>query len=162
MKPFGFLILSFFFAIRALGQDYSDSGFTFKHKAEAKNQMVNGVKEGKWCEYFKRDTNQTPKSLSDYGFRLTIYKNGKPVGIQREYGNQCKEIPYANGKINGIVKTYFGTGKIRSETPYTDGIINGVERIYYEYSEKLKQETTYTNGIKGVTRNYSENGKEIK
>jgi len=51
MKAFTILILFFCFALAAIGQsDYPDSGFT--NKLEAKNQLVNGLKEGKWVEIF--------------------------------------------------------------------------------------------------------------
>jgi hypothetical protein len=52
MKPFLILILSLSFTISAIGQQ--DSGFT--NKAEAKNEMVNGMKEGKWVECAADDT----------------------------------------------------------------------------------------------------------
>ncbi|HTB30831.1 MAG TPA: hypothetical protein VK808_02330, partial [Bacteroidia bacterium] len=56
-------IIFLFIALGAFGQDYPDSGFT--NKAEAKNLMVNGLKEGKWVEYqdmmgnFNTDTHST-------------------------------------------------------------------------------------------------------
>ena len=49
MKYFLALILSLSFSLAVFAQ--ADSGFT--NKAEATNQMVNGLKEGKWLQYFK-------------------------------------------------------------------------------------------------------------
>ena len=61
----------------------SSSGFAqddFTNKTEAKNQMTNGLKEGKWLEYlneagdFITDTNKATY------YQLTVYKAGKPTG----------------------------------------------------------------------------------
>ena len=75
------LIISLSFSLIAFGQ--ADS-LGFINKAEAKNLMVNGLKEGKWVEYldFKgRTTSDT--NAPDY--MLTIYKKGVPIGIVRWY-----------------------------------------------------------------------------
>ena len=56
MKPLLIVILSLSFAGTAFGQltpmEYPDSGFT--NKAEAKNEMKDSLKEGKWVEYYLR------------------------------------------------------------------------------------------------------------
>ena len=45
----GIVLLAF--TLTAFGQqEWADSSFT--NKAEAKNLMVNGLKDGKWIEYF--------------------------------------------------------------------------------------------------------------
>lgn len=49
------LILPPSLTLSAFGQTPPDSGFT--NKAEAKNLMVNGLKEGKWIEYYDTDLN---------------------------------------------------------------------------------------------------------
>jgi len=51
MKPFPIILISVLTTLNALGQqpEYPDSGFT--NKAEAKNLIVHGRKEGKWIAY---------------------------------------------------------------------------------------------------------------
>ncbi len=43
------------------------------------------------------------------------------IKIEKEYypgGNLKEEIPYINGKVNGIVKHYYESGKLKDEIPY--------------------------------------------
>jgi len=35
------------------------------------------------------------------------------------------ELPYVNGKMNGIAKSYYESGKVASETKYKKGEIQG-------------------------------------
>ncbi len=203
MKASLILIISLSFSLIAFGQ-VDSLGFT--NKAEAKNLMLNGIKEGKWVEYYPtfqylvsdseyhHNHYDTMISGSDTGIFtfanpiLTIYKNGKQVGTQREYnrngtlyvkteysngkkegiermyfehGNVWVETPYINGEINGAAKCYYPSGKILYETQFTKGKLNGIASEYYE-DGKLKAETTWDNGVKGVTKTYDENGNEIK
>ncbi len=155
MKPFLLLILSLCFAIPAFAQ--ADSGFT--HKSEAKNKIVNGLKEGKWLEYL--DETETvitdTTKITDTGivakyYRLTIYKAGKHFGIVRYYykysdGEEIlfREIPYSEGKINGVYKEYYPTGALHREYPYTNGKENGLAKDYLD-SGDVKEETKYLNG----------------
>jgi len=146
------------FSLTALGQDYPDSGFT--NKAEAKNLMVNGKKEGKWCEYLLENGNKTTSAVSSY-CTLTIYKAGKPYGIEREYcnGKLCTVMPYKNGVTNGTVKSYFEDGKLNYEAPFVDSIENGTEKDYYD-NGKLKGEVIYANGKRnGIAKWYNKKGK---
>jgi antitoxin component YwqK of YwqJK toxin-antitoxin module len=141
-----------------------DSGFT--NKAEAKNKMVNGIKDGKWVEY---DTCYTYSAKGDTipelcSYTLTVYKAGTPFGVQRLYdstGRLTCEIPYKSGKENGIERRYNDNGKLSSETTYLNGKRNGVEKDYYD-NGKLKTQILYKFGKAGETTSYDENGKEIK
>jgi antitoxin component YwqK of YwqJK toxin-antitoxin module len=205
-------IVFLFIAFGVFGQEYPDSGFT--NKAEAKNLMVNGLKEGKWCEYVY-DNNLLPTTDSTVAryYYLTVYKAGKYCGIRRVYykngvlrdlfpyntdgvingiekvyrenGTIWAENPWINGKHTGTYKQYFSDGKLmqeyysdngkqtgpekwyyedgtlESETYYTEGVKNGIKKEYYE-DGKLKSATTFTNGEKETTKNYDENGNEIK
>lgn len=139
MKPFSTLIILVSFTLPAIGQ--MDSGFT--NKAEAKNQVINGSKEGKWLEYFKVSKKlEVPAQSTDATiFRLTVYKSGKPEGIVREY---------------------YKDGKIKSETPYKDGDANGVQIEYAENGELVVIDTLINDQGSGVIRIYYENGKVKK
>jgi len=133
----------------------TDSGFT--NKAEAKNLTVNGLKEGKWCEYFDFLYNDTTYKY----YRLTAYIGGKPYGIVREFsdkGELSAEMPYLDGQINGLCKEY-SDNKIIAETPYKNGKIEGVKKIYYT-TGVLWEYIPYKNGKQdGVEKDYYENGK---
>ncbi|HTB32418.1 MAG TPA: hypothetical protein VK808_10355 [Bacteroidia bacterium] len=165
MKKSLLIIISFGFALNAIGQQASyDEGFT--NKAEAKNQLVNGVKDGKWVEY---DTcygnNPNNDTIGEIcGYKLTVYRDDKPVGVIREYsidGKIKSEIPMKSGKENGTENRYYDSGKLHLETPYVNDKRNGTVKEYYE-NGKLKTETIYTNNKAGETKNYDENGNEIK
>jgi antitoxin component YwqK of YwqJK toxin-antitoxin module len=179
MRTICILILSLSFTIAAFGQDYPDSGFT--NKAEAKNQMVNGKKEGKWIEYF----DDTEYPMGTKGYILTIYKNGEKIGLEKGYymdgklqwlspykdgklngiykgfyenGILMQEIQYMDDKINGLAKYYINNGVLSIETLYTNGNKNGIEKCYDE-NGKLEKEVSYNNGEKGLIKEYNDNGK---
>jgi antitoxin component YwqK of YwqJK toxin-antitoxin module len=106
----------------------------------AKNQYVNGKKEGKWEEYF--DTNNVAVTNKDAPYiRYTLYKADTPVGFVRQYYNDASYM--------------------QKEIHFTNGVQDGMEKTYYKDGE-LKSETIYTNGVRGATKNYDENGNEIK
>jgi antitoxin component YwqK of YwqJK toxin-antitoxin module len=180
------IILSLCLTLSAFGQTYPDSGFT--NKAEAKNLMKHGKKEGKWMEYCNNDGEVTTNY--SYYYSLRIYRAGKPYGLVRVYDNDngklYRELPYdVHGKENGVEKQYYESGKIEYERPYVNGKRNGMVKKYYESgklemenqyaddkiigsvkfyyeSGKLKSEVKYTDDIEGETKNYDETGKEIK
>lgn len=74
-------------------------------------------------------------------------------------GHERYEMLLVKGKLNGVEKYYFESGKLMRETPYKDDRINGVEKIYFE-NGGLQDETTYVNGsVIGDAKTYFENGK---
>lgn len=159
MKTFSTLLLLLYISFSSPGQQTtSDSGFT--NTAEAKNQMVNGVKDGKWIEYEDDNGNFTRKENSSL-YELAIYKQGKPTGIVRCYSNNGtlhSKATYVNGKMDGVY-TFYLSGKVVHEIPYKNGIIDGVAKNYYD-NGTLSAETPYTYGkINGTEKVYSENGK---
>jgi antitoxin component YwqK of YwqJK toxin-antitoxin module len=168
-----------------LGQYRPGEESDFTSKDEAKNEMKNGLKEGKWFEYniIRDDTGR----IDTVGYILTIYKNGLPFGTVRTYDRQGKlrvETPYANGKKNGtqilykdgivrfeypysndqengIVKEFDENGKLICEIPYVNGVKNGAEKVYYP-NGKIRREAVYNNGKTVTAKIYDENGNEIK
>jgi len=159
----------------------------FTNKVEAKNQIVNGKKEGKWIEYMD-GKGISAEDTNEFFYTLTVYKAGNPVGISRLYKNHAelyRTIPYANGKkngtmkyytpagepiiespfindtISGVTKWYYETGELEIEFPYVKGKLNGRGKNYYK-SGKLMRVTIYVDGEQVKTTDYDENGKEIK
>jgi antitoxin component YwqK of YwqJK toxin-antitoxin module len=53
---------------------------------------------------------------------------------------------YTNGKLDGVRKVFYKSGKITEETTYKNGIKNGGYKSYAENGTVL-EETTYKNGI---------------
>jgi len=187
MKPLTILFLLFSLGVLGQQPEYPDSGFT--NKAEARNLTVNGLKEGKWIEKIGIGTTFTKATgdiANDSVYYLTVYKKGKPVGIQRDYRMNGKLLdvkPYTNGLENGVERGYYENGTIESESPYSSGKKNGMQKIYFENgtlrcevlatdgkyngvmksyykSGKLSSEYNYSNGkLVGMQREYYENGK---
>lgn len=185
MKHFLLVILSLSFGINTIGQDVPDSGFT--NKVEAENVMVNDNKQGKWVEYFRlypHDDHITADTNADY-YKLTIYKDGNPEGISRDYQKPAillKEIPYKNGLLdgmvklfdngmpiaeipfkndsaNGVAKYYTSGGVLLHEIPYLKNKVNGTERWYNEKSGKLESEIDWVNGREIELREFDKKGK---
>src|ERR1700722_13498164 len=136
------------------------NGFT--NKAEASNKMVNGLKDGKWVEYYDQSFNLTNDSTAPY-YVLTCYYASQPVGMERSYyksGAIYQEIPCSNGHPNGIEKTYYENGTLKRVKTYKDGLENGVEKLYYT-TGKLKREITYVNDSAISEKDYDLKGNEL-
>lgn len=114
MRALFIVIVSLSFALIAFGQQaYPDSGFA--SKVEAKNLTVNGLKEGKWIEYYNLETKTqssnpymltvhipTTDTNSTY-YDLGIYKAGKLNGIVRYYENKSNKYMFYHYFINGEI-----------------------------------------------------------
>lgn len=134
------------FAFNSLGQTAPDSvGFT--RKAEAKNKLVDGVKEGKWVEYIENDSTVTTDTSAPF-YRLTIYVSGSPYGIVRGYfkdGALRVETPYKDGVKSGWEIVYYKSGTIWKKTPYKYGELDEdqIVKEYYEDGEVKDETITY-------------------
>ncbi len=72
----------------------------FNDKSEAKNELRNELKQGKWVEYKNSEYKPTAQENAQY-YLLTIYKDDIPQGIHREFfksGQLRFETTYSNGK----------------------------------------------------------------
>ena len=136
------LILSFFLSLSAFGQSIPDSlGFT--DKAEARNKTMDGLKEGKWLEYYETH-NQIPFDTSKAKlYRLCVYVDGNLYGKVWWYyksGKLESEDYYKNGKENGLRKDYYENGNIKMEDSIKDWERNGLCK---KYRSNGKLEFTY-------------------
>lgn len=162
MKPeyiFLLLIAMVCTIVPVMGQQPNTNGFT--NRAEARNDVEDSMKQGKWIEYL--DENEEVTDDTTIYYRLTIYKNDVPQGVVREYyhsGKPRNETPYTDGNIDGIVESYYESGVLNLQAPYVYGKKEGIERIYYE-SGKVMSETKYDNGLPEYSKKYDEDGKEI-
>jgi len=156
-------LLLFSFTVSAFGQqEWADSSFT--NKKEAKNKTVNGKKAGKWIEYFGEKNGVPIRTNKKHAtaYTLTIYGAGKGYGSKQYYmdGKLMTETIH-RGKDETFFRFYYESGKVLSEIPFPNNSKTTTEKDYYE-SGKLKREVTFTNGVKGATKNYDENGNEVK
>ncbi|MGP8217184.1 MAG: toxin-antitoxin system YwqK family antitoxin [Bacteroidia bacterium] len=158
------LLFSTGIGLTAFGQNPVDTGFTVK--AEARNVLVSGLKEGKWIEY--EDTvkgiHPTRNSNTAPLYRLAVYHFGKEHGIVRQYwrnGKLYSEITFMNGVENGEAKFYNDNGSLKVEYLYANGKKNG-EGKEYDKNGKIKSETTYRNDRPEKTKYFDENGNEIR
>jgi hypothetical protein len=128
MNPLLSLILFLFVTLSAFGQ--TDTGFT--NKAEAKNLMVNGMKEGKWIEYIDADNLVTTNKQKAQCYRLIVYKNDVAYGKVREYTK--------DGKLNWAAYAHYETKNSipMDNTPRPNllitAIIDSVKKANNEFS----------------------------
>ncbi|RAX54920.1 hypothetical protein CCY99_01900 [Helicobacter sp. 16-1353] len=56
---------------------------------------------------------------------IVTYENGKADVVKRYNINEflISEIPYKDGKMDGLAKYYHINGALMSETPYKDGCL---------------------------------------
>lgn len=147
-------------------QDTSDS-LGFFSKDEAKNEMVNGLKEGKWVEWGSEDaTNNfivdaSPTASKYSPYRMAIYRKGKlngKVRICKNDGTLFRELIYVDGKKNGEAKWYYQHGQVRNMLHYVNDSVTGIEKVYYE-DGKLESDIPFTdNKINGTLKWYYEYG----
>jgi antitoxin component YwqK of YwqJK toxin-antitoxin module len=132
----------------------------FINKADAKNEYVNGLKEGNWIEYLDNSYNLVNDTASPF-YVLTVYNHGNPFAISRRYykNGKLKDVfHFKNGVPNGARISYYESGKLKEMVPFVSGRIDGIARLYYE-NGKTKGETTYTQGIEnGISKTYYPNG----
>jgi len=150
--------------LTSYAQQVPDTGFA--NKAEAKNLMVNGEKDGKWIEYLNNSMQDTKDTPAFY-YRLIEYNAGKPHGIVHEYfgkgeaaGKIRNRIPYADGKKNGVATKYYYIGKCASVCTYKDGKIDGLETDYTN-TGKITREINFVDGKKSRQKDYSANEKLV-
>lgn len=82
------------------------------------------------------------------------YKAGVKDSLFRDYGYDfdkkteiiLREIPLKDGKMSGIVKTYFNDGTIKSEKGYRDGVEHGIDRIYDSKTGDCIQDFNFVDG----------------
>ena len=83
------------------------------------------------------------------GVSLSYHRNGK-LAI---------EVPYRNGKIDGVFRSYDENGTLHETIGYLEGEEEGYSTIYYA-NGKRKSRETYRHGIlNGMSENWDEKGK---
>ncbi len=80
-------------------------------------------------------------------FRRVPWEHGVRHGLEKEYDGErvSAEVPWVNGKMAGVRKSFFPNGQVQSESPYVAGQANGVTRTW-DADGALTSEATMKNG----------------
>ncbi len=74
-------------------------------------------------------------------------------------GQLRSEVPIRNGKKNGLAKDFYSDGTPHFEINYVDNLKQGITRMYYQ-NGKLYEETPYEKDkVHGVKKRYRQDGK---
>lgn len=108
---------------------FKDALSNLESKKETKNDLT--------IIYIYTDSGELRAELS--------FKNNVLHGVSKAYKNNevIKEVPYINGKVNGVV--FEINGKERIESNYENGLKNGNTRIYK--NNQIKVDKNYKDGI---------------
>ena len=172
MRRLSYILFTFIFALFTLcaiaqQPQYPDSGFT--NKAEAKNLIVNGLKEGKWMDYIDIWGDTTTNVKDAFGYGLLVYKANKPLGVVRYYfesdtitGTNRGKFVYASPNIDVSQVTEmdcYDKGMLHSQVMYANGKKEGTQKTYFD-DGKIQDITHNKNGRRnGMDDSYYENGK---
>ena len=78
------------------------------------------------------------------------YKEGRKNGTFKEYssydGKLQTETNYADGKLDGMKKTYYSDGTVETEKEYKAGKEDGIDRRY-DHDGKLVKDCNYKDGL---------------
>ncbi len=78
------------------------------------------------------------------------FSDGRKNGLFKEFYHDGttikKETPYAMGKIDGVVKSYFTSGRVEFEKSYSNGVEHGMEKRYHHTDGHCTVECYYQNG----------------
>jgi len=105
-----------------------------------------------------RGKNLTHVAPSPQDYDSSSYKQKNIRRTYYESGELKSEIPYENGKKEGMVRVYYKSGKLMQDDPYKNDKKEGIAKAYYESGE-LKAEAPYKNDkYEGIARIYHKNG----
>lgn len=99
--------------------------------------------------------------------RIYTVRKGTNIreGVSISYhpnGKVAVEAPYANGVLNGVLRTYFENGNLWQTIGYKDGDEEGVSVTYFENGKKKKKETFKDGVLFGAVEEYSTEGKLLR
>ena len=65
--------------------------------------------------------------------------------LSNRFASYISEVNFKNDKEEGMMKSYYESGKLQGEIPYKNGQVEGVVKAYDE-NGKLIEQATYKNG----------------
>jgi len=95
-----------------------------------------------FCDWYTEPTRKVPfKNGLKHGTEL-IYATKQVLNVEAKRTDHVRyvetEVPWENGVLNGVQKSYHATGKLASETSYDHGEITGEARSYTDEGELLR------------------------
>jgi hypothetical protein len=95
----------------------------------------------------------------------TNFKNGVKHGLAKNYSKDGKkllsEVMHVDGRITGIARNYYPSGKVSNEMSYLNDTLHGDSKWFYE-DGKLYQLTPYSKGLmEGTKITYNKSGKIV-
>jgi antitoxin component YwqK of YwqJK toxin-antitoxin module len=122
----------------------------------SEGKLVNKLYEGEW-KYYHEDSKQI--------MTLELYSNGKLNGLRKVYypsGKIAEEANYMDGKRDGIYKKYTETGVILEESLYKNGEFDGLA-IFKSPENKVVAKGMFIKGKKeGIWEMINEKGVLVK
>ncbi|MFC1451731.1 sugar-binding protein [Verrucomicrobiota bacterium] len=93
----------------------------------------------------------------------TRFDTPPAIEVRRYYGDAAHtrvdyDIPFVNGKPEGVMKIYFDNGTVAAETPLVRGRTLGTQRLYRRDGSLWKERTWRMGRLDGVSRTYHEAG----
>ena len=124
------------------------------------NKMTITMIEKALTNVFARHTTSSLAGIILLALLLSACSN-----VEKNYwpnGNLMSELPYKNGKLNGMARWYYEDGTIQQEVPYTDDRIEGTLVRYHDNGRKETEEPWVGNLRQGKAVEYSYPGKRIE
>lgn len=123
---------------------------------------ANGWKQGHWV--IKASMKPTPGYGPDAILEEGDYKDNKKVGMWKTYyasGKLKSEIEHKNNRPSGKYITYYENGKIEEEGNWKNGINTGTFKRYYPNGQVAQEKTFNESGkTQGKVTYYYSNGKK--
>lgn len=145
------------------GSEFSKATKLVDGNKSQEGYLLNGQRNGLWLEYhpdgrisliqhFVNGKLNGPVLALDGRGQITAhtdYTDGIYDGIKATYkfGKPQEEIPYVNGKIEGIMKKYYSSGKVMELIEYKNNVQDGYYR-HFDEENVLDLEYVYKNGKK--------------
>lgn len=139
--------------IPELNSFYSPSERTYEYNSEKLKRIFNETNSlpkvnSVNTKFYKENFNSIFEIYGGKNIELKIITNINKkectIFLYRK-GKVEHEIPYVNGKVNGVYKVFKDEGKPLVETNYKDGVRNG-NRRFYAYNEERIIEGDCNNG----------------
>ena len=121
----------------------------------SEGKLVNKQYVGEWKYYHEN----SPEIMT-----LENYVNGKLEGIRKVYypsGKIAEEVYYKNGKIDGFYKKYAENGVLLEESNYKKGQFEGLA-IFRNSDNVVTAQGNFVNGKKEGMWEFNDNGKITK
>jgi len=109
----------------------------------------------------KTDTERYYDPVTGRNYLEIPYQDGKAQGVQRSFypsGTVEEEVTMSDGRFHGPYRTYYPSGQLKSEAKYVDNALSGLWTSYYENGQVKERLHFRDNEENGPFVEYYENG----